>query len=340
MAKKKNERALLVNPRNVFSPEYLSFIIYGQTVLSVVSIIILVFLHYLLWEPNFFKVYGLMSLYTSMDLINLTIESCLNAAIYFRGKKYIEFDWCYPYLTVQIAVPLCLCFCSQWLKVAHAAQRMVIVYFPMTYTRYFDKRNIVILMCCVIMLALTIAGVHIWKLSIQKVTIPDKEELEFVDVCIFGHKRMKDRRLRGDTDVLATTVIALILSEVLPLFIMSVLCVMMIKKIRKQNLFRRQFLKSGEALDNTDKLLVILTLTTLFTVVSSVPRTVDYMISIATELGVTTADKRSIIQMIDRVLRNFSSFVIFILYGKLSGKVLQTLRQIFNWGKASSFGTN
>lgn len=315
---------MYINPRDFYPQRLLIFIVYVQPFISIFSFMLLCLLHYLLWGKNFYHRYGFMSLYSTFEVTLLFSESLINAVIFFGGKDYIEFHWCYPYLAFTFTVPSALYFCCQWLRVAQATQRVLVVYLPMTYQRYFNRQNVVIGIIFVLIVAFSVSTVSIWFLNPKERLIIDTLNKKMVSVCIADIVQTNN-----DTNVInvAISIFIMISSDAIPIVSMSVLCLLLSRKIKKQNLFRRQFQTNRENLIERDRMIIVVTITTFLAVIASIPRIIEPLLGINSDVYFTSVDSLEVLAIVDKAIRVVSVPTTFILFGSLSAEFRNTCKK-------------
>jgi hypothetical protein len=69
-----------------------------------------------------------MTLYSTIELLGLIIQTGFFAYIFTREYNYLQYEVCYAFESFNQCVLPLICMVSQWLKVAQAFQRFIIFY--------------------------------------------------------------------------------------------------------------------------------------------------------------------------------------------------------------------
>lgn len=317
MTDKKN-----IHPRNIMQPNILEFSIYVQPVIFLVSFILLAVLHYLLWGPKFFHKYGYMSVYTIIDLTNLFLQSAILIITTFQNDDYIIYGMCYPFIIFTLVTPYALYFCSQWVKVIQAFHRFLIVHFPMSYRDYFVKKMIILALISVVFISIVLCSLSAMATARpESVIIFDHSSNKLVDVCRFSQTPLVSVSENEITQPVSTALF--VLGEVIPASLMLFFCLGLIRKLRVQDRFRKQFSQNGDsdATKESERLSVIVSITTFFYIISTIPRFFEMIYTQFSQSYTCAVCERggmSYIFIIDKIFKCVTPTATFFLFCWLS----------------------
>ena len=116
------------NPKNEISTLTKTYYIYFQSCFLLLLIAWLIALIRALWTDDYIKKFGFMTLYSFVDLLMLIVQNIFWSYAFTHRNNYLEYRICYVFEICTKIVPHALLFVSQWLKVAQALQRFIILY--------------------------------------------------------------------------------------------------------------------------------------------------------------------------------------------------------------------
>jgi hypothetical protein len=80
-------------------------------------------------------------------------------------------------------VPQVLTFVSQWLKVAQAFQRFIILYKPIKYKMIFNARSVTVFLIVIVIALGSLLTKSILSINFERVVIIDRTSMENVEIC-------------------------------------------------------------------------------------------------------------------------------------------------------------
>ena len=181
---------------------------------------------------DFIKKYGFMVLYTSLGLLGLIIQDAFLIAFLTRQENYVEYNWCYAFQVATVIGAHFLVRTSLWIKMMHSYQIFIIVYKPLTYRRYFNRRIVSVYMGLVFSLSFTISLFHFLDLEFEKIYVNDKNSNQFVEVCREPEQFSVNLANKAKYKVLEIT--DYICSALLPFISLTIFCISIVRVVRKQ----------------------------------------------------------------------------------------------------------
>ncbi|CAC5356004.1 unnamed protein product [Mytilus coruscus] len=233
---------------------------------------------------DFIKKYGFMVFYTSLDLLAISIQDAFLIAFLTRQENYVEYNWCYAFQVGTVIGAHFLIRTSLWIKMMHSYQIFIIVYKPLTYRRYFNRRLVSIYMVLLFSLSFTISLFHFLDLEFEKIYVNDKNSNQFVEVC--REPQIFSVNLANQTKYKVLEIADYICSAVLPFVSLTIFCISIVRVIRKQTKLWKMQNKNITAREkSTNRLVKVNVLSFIFSAVLLSPRLILSAIEMFTEFG-------------------------------------------------------
>ncbi|XP_063431567.1 uncharacterized protein LOC134714256 [Mytilus trossulus] len=234
---------------------------------------------------DFIKKYGFMVLYTSLDLLGLTIQDAFFIAFLTRQENYVEYNWCYAYQVGTVIGAHFLVRTSLWIKMMHSYQIFIIVYKPLTYRRYFNRRIVSVYMGLVFSLSFTLSLFYFLDLEFEKIYVNDKNSNQFVEVCrdpqTFSVNLANKAKYKVDLEIADY-----ICSAALPFISLTIFCISIVRVVKKQTKLWKMENKNITAREkSTNRLVKVNVLSFVFSAVLLSPRLILSAIKMFTQFG-------------------------------------------------------
>ncbi|CAC5387193.1 unnamed protein product [Mytilus coruscus] len=228
-------------PKKMFPEETHIFYIYVQPVLIILLIIWLALSVKLIWSKNFIKQYGLMTAYTSLDIVALTLQDLFVAVFILRKENYVPYEWCYAFEAIAIYIPGSLHAVSTWLKLAQSIRVFLVFYKPLHVNSILSKYKITVYILFTIVSACVISAV-LFEIDVnfEKTILLDRTTGKVVEVCRDeDYFKPQLERSINSKGVFVLQIVHEIYKGVLPCFLMITLTGGTIFLLKKQQNIRK-----------------------------------------------------------------------------------------------------
>lgn len=233
---------------------------------------------------DFIKKYGFMVLYTSLDLLAISIQDAFLIAFLTRQENYVEYNWCYAFHVGTVIGAHFLVRTSLWIKMMHSYQIFIIVYKPLTYRRYFNRRIVSVYMGLVFSLSFTISVFYFLDLEFEKTYVNDKNSNQFVEVCREPEQFSVNLANKAKYKVLE--IADYICSALLPFISLTIFCISIVRVVRKQTTLWKMQNKNITAREkSTNRLVKVNVLSFVFSAVLLSPMLILSAIEMFTDFS-------------------------------------------------------
>lgn len=315
------------NPKSVYNSLTKTYYIYFQPCLLLLQIAWLIALIRALWTKDYIKKFGFMTLYSFIDLLSLIVQYILLSYAFTHKENYLEYRICYVFEICTNIIPQNFTFVSQWLKVAQAFQRFVILYKPIKYQIIFNTRSVAVFFVIIVIALCYLLTKSILSIDFEKVVTIDRASMDTVEICRTPGFFSPDRQLTLKHHFTVDSIIFNVFESILPFICMSILSAASIIVIRKHMKFRLQF-QSGTTSSTyiaSERLVKVTIVTTIFFAFISIPMVLVFVLK-PTSDGILTLEYITIVGSALLIIRIPVSF---LLFSWLSGGFRKTLKQIW-----------
>jgi len=312
------------NPKHEFNTLTKTYYVYIQPVVLLILTAWLIALIRALWTDDYIKKFGFMTLYSCIDLLTLIIQDGFYSYVFTLKNNYLEYDICYVFEICSQTVPHVLIFFSQWLKVAQAFQRFIILYKPMEYQKIFNARSVAVFFVAIVIALGSIATTSILSITFERVVIIDRASMETVEICRKPGFFSKDE-ITSTEHVSVESILLSVFQSMLPSIFMSIFSIASIIVIRKHMKFRKQFQLRSTATDIASERLVKVTIvTTIVSATLTIPR-----LPIEAVFDKDTGLTFEYIAIVSSALFIINIPVTFLFFSWLSEGFRKTVKQIW-----------
>ena len=254
------------NPKNEYSTLTKTYYIYFQPCLLLLLSVWLIALICALWTNDYIKKFGFMTLYSFVDLLTLIVQYIVLSYAFTINKNYLEYRICYVFEICIQTVPQVLTFVSQWLKVAQAFQRFIILYKPIKYKMIFNARSVTVFLIVIVIALGSLLTKSILSINFERVVIIDRTSMENVEICRKPGFFSPESQFPSINNVTVDSILLSVFESILPFIFMAILSVASIILIRKHIKFRKQFRSSTTSPADiaSERLVKVTIVTTIF----------------------------------------------------------------------------
>ena len=322
-----NTKLSYYNPKNEYSTLTKTYYIYFQPCLLLLLSVWLIALIRALWTDHYIKKFGFMTLYSFFDLLTLIVQSIFLFYAFTRKKNYLEYRICYVFEMCITIVPRVLIFVSQWLKVAQAFQRFIILYKPINYKMIFNARSVTVFLIVIVMALGSLLTKSILSINFERVVIIDRASMENVEICRKPGFFLPESQLPLINHVTVDSILLSVFESILPFIFMSIFSAASIIVIRKHIKFRMQFRSSTTSPADiaSERLVKVTIVTTIFFAFITIPMLLGFFFK-------PNADEVSAFEYVSIVINALFIIkvpVIFLMVSWLSGGFRKTLKNIW-----------
>ena len=316
------------NPKNKFSTLTKTYYIYFQPCLFLLLSAWLIALIRALWTKDYIKKFGFMTLYSFFDLLALIVQSIFLLYAFTRKKNYLEYRICYVFEICTAIVPRVLVFVSQWLKIAQAFQRFIVLYKPIKYKMIFNARSVTVFFVVIVITPGSLLTKAILSIKFERVVIIDKASMENVEICRKPGFFYPESQFTLINNVTVDSILLSVFESILPFIFMSILSVASIIVIRKHMKFRMQFQAGSSSLEidiGSLRLMKVTIVTTISFAIISIPMFPLFAVMPNGDV----VQMLEYISIVSNALHIINIPVSFLLFSWLSGGFRKTLRTIW-----------
>lgn len=301
-----------------------TYYVYFQPFVLVILTAWLIALFRALWTDDYVKKFGFMTLYSCIDLIALSIQDGFYSYAFTLKNNYFEYDLCYVYEIGSQPVPNTLILFSQWLRVAQAFQRFIILYKPMAYTKIFNARSVAVFFVVIVLALGSLATMSILSITFERVVIIDRSLMKTVEICRTPGFFANDGITA--TNVNVESILRSVFQSVLPSILMYIFSIASILLIMKQMKFRKQFqLRSTATVIASERLVKVTIVTTISFAILNIPRIILENMNLTIERQLSF----EYISIVSSALYVINIPVNFLLFSWLSERFRKTVKQIW-----------
>lgn len=296
--------ALVYNPKNSNPHIIQIYYLYIQPFILLCFLFLQIKVIHLLWNTRFVQDFGLLTLFTSLEIFSFLVQNIFFIASFTSSKDYIMFEWCYAFKIATSSVPQFIMAITQWLRIGQSVQRFIIVYKPITFKTILNKTTVTVYLVVILLSALGIGAANFLNaVQFVKVYVKDRDTNEIVEAC-------REVPVTNSVAYILTNVFSDVFIFVLPFVVMTATCVWTIILLRHQLLFRRKLKRritgNDSPIDDLVKITIILTIVFALT---CLPSTVAFSVE---RFYKPPLEILTIVSLVNSILTLISMMTVFI----------------------------